>query len=205
MLTVTSNLKVVVKAKLEQIQALQNNPDAILRTVAMAVLPEVKRRVHIDGKDSSGSAIGSYSKEYMTVRTGNYRDAARHKKGEKAGQFKDRKGKGDAGKYTKGVDTKVFHTIVQETSKVGLNRPVFNRTTDTKVILSLTKQMENDLSVIPSGNGYGIGYLNSDNYKKAIWCEATYNKKILTKLTKEEKELAIKTAVEFLPEYLKQI
>ncbi len=202
MIKVSTNLSVIVKAKLEQIQALQNNPDAILRTVALAVLPELKRRVHIDGKDSSGGQIGNYSKEYMVVRTGNYIDA----KKDKQGNYKSKKSeaKGDAGVYsdrTIRLDKKTG--VFTGEDKVGKNRKVYNRTADTKVVISLTRQMENDLNVVPSGNGYGIGYLNPDNRKKADYVEATYKKKILTKLTTEEKELAIKTAQDFLPEYLK--
>jgi len=206
MLSVNTNIGVVVQAKLEQIQALQNNPDPILRTVAMAVLPEMRHRVHVDGKDSNGNQIGTYSKGYMVVRTGNYRDASKYKKGAKAGQFKEKKKAGEAGKYVDRIrlSNKEYGTFTGY-EKTGTNRPVYNRTTDTKVVLSLTRQMENDLNVVPSGNGYGIGYLNPDNFKKAVWCEATYNKKILTKLTKEEIELAKKTAIEFLPEYLKTI
>jgi hypothetical protein len=206
MLSVNTNIGVVIKAKLEQIQALKNNPDPILRTVAMAILPEMKRRVHVDGKDSSGNQIGKYSSGYMVVRTGNYRDAAKNVKGEKVGQFKEKKKAGEAGKYVDRIrlSNKEYGTFTGYV-KTGTNRPVYNRTTDTKVILSLTRQMENDMNVVPSGNGYGIVYLNPDNYKKAIWCEATYNKKILTKLTKEEIELAKQTAIEFLPEYLKTI
>lgn len=206
MLSVNTNISVIVKAKLEQIQALKNNPDPILRTVAMAVLPEMKRRVHVDGKDSNGNQIGTYSKGYMVVRTGNYKDAAKIKRGKSAGQFKEKKRAGEAGKYVDRIrlSNKEYGTFTGY-EKTGTNRPVYNRTTDTKVVASLTRQMENDMNVVPSGNGYGIGYLNIDNRKKADYVEATYKKKILTKLTLGEKELAIKTATEFLPDYLKTI
>ncbi len=204
MLSVSTNIAVVVKAKLEQIQALQNNPDAILRTVAMAVLPELKHRVHVDGKDSSGNQIGNYSKEYMVVRTGNYKDA----KKDKQGNYKAKKSeaKGDAGVYSdRTIRLNKQTGVFTGEDKVGKNRKVYNRTTDTKVVISLTRQMENDLNIVDSGNGYGIGYLNNDNRKKADYVEATYKKKILTKLTIGEKDLAIKTAQEYLPEYLKTI
>jgi hypothetical protein len=205
MLSVSTNIGIIITAKLEQLTALKNNPDPILRTVAMAVLPELKKRVHIEGKDSSGSQIGTYSPGYMVVRTGNYKDAAKFKKGEKAGQFKDKKKAGEAGRFTNkavSISNKEYGIF---NDRSGENRPIYNRTSDTKVILSLTRQMENDLNVVASGNGYGIGYLNPENYKKAIWCEATYKKKILTKLTKEEFEIVKKTAEEFTPQYLKTL
>lgn len=197
MINYNSNISAVIKAKLEQIQALQNNPDQVLRTVAMAVLPELKNRVHVEGKDSSGNPIGTYSPGYMKVRTGNYQNAGRVSRGANKGKLKD------AGKFTKGTNIKIFGTIVEDTSKVGTARPRYNRTADPKVILSLTRQMENDLSVVPSGNGYGIGYLNPHNFQKAQWCEETYGKPILSKLTPAEKELVKKTAEEFTAEYLK--
>lgn len=201
MISVTTNLKVIVQAKLDQIRALKENPDAILRTVALAVLPEMKNRIHIEGKDSAGGQIGTYSNSYMAVRTGNYLNS----KKTKTGEFKTKKGKGEAGKFTKGTNTKIFGTIVEETPKAGGNRPVYNRTADTKVIASLTRQMENDMTVLPSGRNYGIGYNNAENKKKSEYVEATYDKKIFTKLTKEERELSVKTAQDFLPEYLNNL
>ncbi len=214
MINYNSNINVIVKARLEQLQALKDNPDPIIRTVALTVLPELKKRVHVDGKDSEGKLIGTYSPGYMVVRTGNFQNAARYKKGEKAGQFKTKKGKGEAGIFTKRGYTKFTQedeeTVSSERKFLKSEfenkaRPTHNRTNDTKVVLSLTRQMENDLSVIQSGNGYGIGYLNPDNFKKAQYCEATYKKPILTKLTKEERELAKDTAQNFLPEYLNSL
>jgi hypothetical protein len=189
MINYNSNISVVIKAKLEQIQALKNNPDPILRTVALAVLPELKHRVHVEGKDSSGGQIGTYSPGYMVLRTGSFKNAGKISKGANKGKLKN------AGTFTKG----------KSEEKAGTTRPQYHRDSDSKVILSLTRQMENDLSVVATGNGYGIGYLNPDNLKKARWCEETYRKKILSKLTKEEIVLAKKTAVEFTPEYLKTL
>lgn len=195
MINYNSNISVVIKARLAQIQALKDNPDPILRTVALAVLPELRQRVHVDGQDSSGGQIGTYSPGYMKVRTGDFGNA----------------GKNDSGFNTKGKNS-IFSTKTKQAIKVkpgqqtaGSLRPKYNRTSDTKVILSLTRQMENDMSVIATGNGYGIGYNNPDNLKKGRWCEETYDKKILSKLTKEEIALAKRTAVEFTPEYLKTL
>lgn len=188
----TSNLGQVIGEKLALIKELQGNPDILYRAVAMAVLPELRNRVHVQGKDASGNQIGTYSPGYMKVRTGNFLNAARKTKGPDKGQFKKKKSqaKGDAGKHIQGA-------------VIGNNRPVYNRTADTKVILSLTRQMEQDLSIIDTQDGYGIGYLNPHNFEKAIWCEATYGKPILTKLTQEERKLAHSTAENFIPDYIK--
>jgi len=58
----------------------------------------------------------------------------------------------------------------------GAPRPRYNRTADTKVIASLTRQMENDEKVIAIPKGYGIGFSNPLNYNKSQWVEATYNR-----------------------------
>ena len=67
-------------------------------------------------------------------------------------------------------------------------KPPFNRTSDRKVILSLTGQMENDFKVIGLGNSsYGLGFSNSFNADKAEWNEERYGKIYAT--TPDEKKL----------------
>jgi hypothetical protein len=180
----TSNVSQIVRLNVDKLKALQN-ADQMLRNVAFAVLPELKKRVHVQGKDSSGSQIGTYSKSYMVLRTGAYQNAKRVSKGSNKGKLKD------AGTFTDRTGE----------DKVGKPRPKYNRTSDTKVVASLTRQMENDLSVMPAGQGYGIGYNNPFNYQKSQWVEETY-KKDIWELTKEEKELAIHVANEFVKQTL---
>ena len=52
-----------------------------------------------------------------------------------------------------------------------LRQKKFNRTADTKIILSLTSQMENDMAPIETPNGYGIGFNNIANLEKAGYAE----------------------------------
>jgi hypothetical protein len=182
MIQYTSNINLIVNKITGQLKSLQN-PDQMLRTVAFALLPEIKKRVHVDGKDSAGQQIGTYSPGYMQLRTGGYDNSDRKTKGKSKGELKN------AGSFTRGA-------------KKGQPRPKYNRTGDTKVILSLTRQMENDLSVLPVGNGYGIGYNNPDNFKKSQYNEATYKKRIWAP-TEEEKALAIQTAENYVTETFK--
>lgn len=57
-----------------------------------------------------------------------------------------------------------------------------------KVIISLTRQLENDYAVIAnSKSGYGVGFNNPLNRQKAGWVEETYGKRIFRQ-TKEERE-----------------
>lgn len=64
------------------------------------------------------------------------------------------------------------------TSYLKYVRPKFNRSKDTKVIVSLTRQLENDWSVIATTYGYGIGFKNPFNYQKARWVEKDMGKPI---------------------------
>jgi hypothetical protein len=196
-INITSNLGRITGNLRAKLIELQQNPDPMLRTVALAVLPEMKRRVHVDGKDSSGQLIGTYSPGYMKVRTGDFKNSKRYTRGKNAGKLKD------AGTYTDRTIRLDKQTgVFSREEKVGMARPKYNRTNDPKVILSLTRQMENDMSVVESGTGYGIGYTNPDNFKKAGYCETTYKKKILTQLTSEERELGRTVGEAYVSEFL---
>lgn len=68
----------------------------------------------------------------------------------------------------------------------------FNRTNDSKVVLSLTRQMENDFKVIETENGYGLGFSNPFNYEKSQWNEQRFKK--IYDLTPDEIVLTQQTA-----------
>lgn len=133
--------------------------DKLLRTIASSLTPVMRDRVHVQGKDSNEQPIGTYSPEYMKVRTGSFKSP----------------------KISRGIHK-------------GEVRKKYNRTADRKVILSLTRQMENDMSVceknpIKTNYGYAIGYQNDLNFDKLTWLEEKYDKKILTKLSPNEEKL----------------
>lgn len=166
----------IFEANLKQLVSGQQ-ADKIMRQMAQALTASMVIRVHQEGKAADGSKIGTYSEEYMKVRTGQYKNSGTYKTGKNKGKTKN------AGVYTKGVNK-------------GQARKKYNRTADTTVILSLTRQMEMDLSACEQNpakipNGYAIGYQNEFNYDKAIWNEQKYKKKILTQLSKDEEELAL--------------
>lgn len=71
-----------------------------------------------------------------------------------------------------------------------------NRTPDSKIVLSLTRQMEGDFSVQAVGStSYGLGFNNSANYEKAVWNDRRFGH-IVYALTKEEEEKAMEIAKE---------
>ncbi len=64
-------------------------------------------------------------------------------------------------------------------------RPPNNRNADRKIVVSLTRQLENDWAVIATKDGYGIGFKNKFNLQKARWVEAAKQKDIFS-LTESE-------------------
>jgi hypothetical protein len=174
MLSISTNINAVISAelvKLSRFDALQ-----VCKQQAVATVTMFRQRIHQEGKASDGAPIGTYSAGYMKVRTGNYGNSGKVSRGKNAGQIKN------AGVYVRGA-------------KKGSPRPQYHRSGDPTVILSLTRQMENDLTVLPIDNGYAVGYNNSLNFKKAEWAEATYGKRIFT-LTSEERTTVLEMANE---------
>lgn len=66
----------------------------------------------------------------------------------------------------------------------------YNRTADKKIIVSLTRQLENDWNVIATDKGYGVGFLNPFNLQKARWVEENKGRKIFF-LSESEQRYAI--------------
>jgi hypothetical protein len=179
MVTVKVNIKPVTDLLRSKLAKLSDK-DYLLRPVAFDVIDLMTKRIHIDGKASDGGQIGTYSKGYLALRSGEFKNADRNKKGE----------------------TKNSGTFTAKAAEVGKPRPNYHRGTDPKVIISLTRQLENDWSVIATQKGYGIGFLNLLNYQKSQWVQQTYKKKIFD-MTASEKEYAIGRISELAGETLK--
>jgi hypothetical protein len=130
-INIISNIGEVTKELTDKLARLADKED-IPRLVSFDVVDLMTKRIHIDGGDSSGGQIGTYSKDYLSLR-----------------------------------------------------QKKFKRSTDTKIIVSLTRQLENNWSVIATNNGYGVGFLNQFNYQKARWVEQGKNKKIFDLAPKE--------------------
>jgi hypothetical protein len=138
----------------------------IFRQLATELVPVIQERIHVEGKAADGTQIGTYSNAYLKLRSGAYGNAARYSKGKNAGKLKN------AGTTTKGKNA-------------GGLRQRFNRSSDPKVILSLTRQMENDYTVLATDRGWGIGFVNSHNADKARWNDKRYGH-VVYDLTKDE-------------------
>lgn len=84
---------------------------------------------------------------------------------------------------------------------VKYTRPKFGRKEGSKVVLSLTRTMENAMILYPIPHGTGIGYSTAEQLQKARWCEQTYNKKIFSP-TAEERNMVNKIGEEYINKYL---
>ena len=182
MITITTNLDKTFLNISEQLRS-AISPDTLLRHVAVNMLPVVRDRIHVEGLDAENTQIGTYSPGYMKVRTGVFTTNEKFKKGKNKGATKP------TGVFTKG-------------KKKGQPRPQYNRTNDTKVVASLTSEMENDFSVINQGDKYGLGFKADNNFNKSQFVDATYKKKIWT-LTPKENEMTIQLAVDLINDKIK--
>lgn len=75
------------------------------------------------------------------------------------------------------------------------------RGSDTKVIVSLTRKLEQDWAVIATTNGYGIGFLNPLSLQKLRWVEEVKGKTI-AKLTQSEQQYAVDRINELISDAL---
>lgn len=175
MYSLSSNIDEVVTLIAQRIEDIDIKEMTALQ--ASTAIGAIRKRIHTDGKDSNDAQIGTYTPAYMKVRTGLYSNSKKAKKGVKS-----------AGTFTKGQNK-------------GSQRPKYQRKPDTKVILSLTSQMENDYQIIPNEKGCAIGFSNELNFRKSQWNELTYRKKIFS-LTKKEREIVTETAQNYINETL---
>lgn len=182
-LTIKTNLNQVL-SNLGQSFASIMDKNYLLRPVAIEVLPMMTERIHQEGKASDGGQIGTYSNGYMKLRTGNYGNSGVFKRGKNKGKLKD------SGVFTRGAQK-------------GQPRPKYNRSADTKVIVSLTRQLENNWSVLETQKGYGIGFTNPFNADKLRWVEEMKDR-IISNLTTEEIDYAFERINELVAEALNE-
>jgi hypothetical protein len=132
-MTITDNIPFVIGNILAKFREL-DNPETVSRAAALALMPELRHRIHVEGKKTDGSAIGTYSNSYLKLRQSKY-----------------------------------------------------NRTSDSTVIASLTRQLENGYILKATENGYTIGNASPYNDEKIQYLEEKYG--AIWQLTEKEREL----------------
>lgn len=78
----------------------------------------------------------------------------------------------------------------------------YGRLEGSKVVISLTSQLENDYGVAATDKGYGVGFSNVLNFNKAGWVEEHFGKKIFS-LTSSEKVQVNSRLAEIVEEILR--
>lgn len=172
--------------KLEELLAPQGE---LFREVAFQVISMLRQRIHVDGLAADGTQIGTYSPEYMKVRSGNYGNTPKVSRGPNKGQ----KRKGSSGTITRG-------------ERAGQPRPNYGFPAgDSKVILVLTGQLERDYAVLPGEKGgWGIGFLNAHNFEKATWNNERYGH-VVWDLTDEELQEVVRITEQLITKYGNEI
>jgi len=189
MITITSNISFVIGSMLSKFAEIEN-PEYVSRAVATALMPEIRERIHERGENSKGQQIGTYSNSYLRMRQGIYKNSELYKKGKNKGEIKN------AGKYTDKTITLNKQTgVFTGEEKVGTNRINYNRTSDPKVIASLTRQLENSYVIAPQQKSYTIGVATPLSAEKIKWVEETYKDGgPIWQLTERERLAALEVA-----------
>ena len=127
--------------------------DRMTRLQATSLLAKMRRRIHVEGRASDGSPIGSYSKAYM--------------------------------KYV---------------------RPKYGRKEGSKVVLSLTRSMENGMILFPIENGTAIGSATQELLQRAKWQEKrpAYGSRAIFSPTAEETNMVEEIGNNYILEHFNQ-
>lgn len=170
--------------------------EALLRTVATTMIADIKTRIHENGIASDGSKIGSYSTKPMYV----------GKKSNVGKDFGRPIGKTGKSKFKGGKKKGEDHTSRYFEGGYNQYKSAIGRNTIGSVNLSLSGQLNNQLTIKPTENGYGIGWLGDTKKsgKKSLpmidlakALEKKYGKRIWG-LTEEETTKTITTAKNYL-------
>lgn len=169
MIDFTSNISVVLSNIGSSLKGIDT--DALTREMAATAAAMMRYRIHNEGKASDDSQIGDYSDGYMKVRTNTFGNRKKITRGKNKGKANEN----DAGTYTRGKNKNDA-------------RPVYKRTADKKVVLSLTRNLENDWGadkIFPVPGGWAVGFVNNPdrgdgftNADIARNAERMYGKKI---------------------------
>lgn len=152
-----------------------SNHSKIARIASESILSEVVERIHDKGLASDGSQIGQYSKKPMYVST---LSNVGSKKAfgapvGKTGVSMFKNGKKHTSRYFQGG---------YEDYKTAIGRNKLG-----SVNLSLSGQMQNQLAVMPTQSGWGIGFQNAELLKRAVMFETQKYKKQIWALSVDER------------------
>lgn len=179
MIRQTSNINQVIGNYLAKIQSFQKGGegyDSALREVATTMRAEMSVRIHSEGKNANDSDIGQYSTKPIYV-------SAKSNPGRSFGRPVGKTGK------SKFQSTGLDHTSRYFEGGYNEFKTAIGRNQLGKVNLSLSGQLSNQFSVIPTSEGYGVGWADTEKRERADHLENKYGK--VWGLTPEEKKLSL--------------
>lgn len=161
--------------KLESFQTGGEDYDALLRTVTTSMIGVVKNRIHEKGKASDGTVIGTYSKKptYISLSASPRKFRPKGKNSNKA-VFKNGNPR-MSGYFSGGYE--------QFKTEIGRNQLG-------TVNLSLSGQLNSQLTVVPTSRGYGFGWPDREKLIRARALEKKYKKKIWALTEGERKQVS---------------
>lgn len=175
MIRVKTNIGVVVSSltsKLSEFNPGGPEYDALLRKVTTSMIGVVKTRIHEKGKASDDSLIGAYSNKPIYVSLGASPKKFRPK-GKNSNKARFKNGNPRMSGYFEGGYNQ-FKTEIGRNQLGSVN-------------LSLSGQLNSQLTVMPTSRGYGFGWPDKEKLLRARALEKKYRKKIWA-LTKAEQE-----------------
>jgi hypothetical protein len=138
--------------------------DVSMRAAASDTLAKMTIRIHVDGKASDDSEIGTYSNKRLYVNPNN---SPRKFSG------------GNTGKTGRSIFESTGQPHATKYFDEGYSgfRAEVGRQSD-KVNLSLTGGLEKALQALPIQGGWGIGFDNDECYMRSVALEKKYGKRI---------------------------
>ena len=175
-----SNMTEVITLLVSRINSVAQgvaNHSKIARIASESILSEVVERIHTKGLASDNTAIGKYSTKPIYVSTSSNvgsKKAFGAPVG-KTGVDMFKSGKKHRSRYFQGGYNE-FKTSIGRNQLGSVN-------------LTLSGQMQNQLAVLPTNGGWGIGFQNAELLKRAVMFETQKYKKQIWALTADEKNM----------------
>jgi hypothetical protein len=182
---VNINIDEVIKPIVEKLTEIERGEfgNNLLREVAVTQLAEMKVRIFEEGKDERNGVIGSYSTKPIYVNPNN------------SPKKFTTVGKTGKSKFSDGTPHKTrFFAQGYNGFKSEIGRNKIGT-----VNLSLSRDFQNKMTIIGTSNGWGIGWLEDEKYKRALHFQQKYRKQIFSQ-TKEEKEITQNVINNYLKE-----
>lgn len=155
----------------------------LLREVATTQLAEMRVRIFEEGKDENNGVIGNYSTKPIYVNPNN--SPKKFETIGKTGRKEFEDGRKHKTKYF-AQGYKGFKTEIGR-NQIGT------------VNLSLSRDFQNKMTIIGTSDGWGIGWLEDEKYKRALHFQNKYRKQIFSQ-TDEEKEKTLVVINSYLNE-----